>query len=85
MMEKFHWTSAAGVEIVLPRIKKIPGRLIRQHRKLEGLDFVFTLVEAVADEDTLAKIDELDLGEQNELFEKWQSAVSVGESSGSSI
>lgn len=84
MLEKFRWTSPAGVEIVLPHMKSIKSGIIRRHRKEEGVDFIFSVLEELADADTLAKVDELDTGELNTLVEKWQAEVTPGESAGSS-
>lgn len=84
--EKFHWTSPAGVEIVLPHMNKIKAGIVRRHRKSEPVDFIFSVLEEVADKDMLEKADELDTSEINDLFEAWQKAgASVGESAGSSI
>lgn len=85
MTEKFHWTAPDGTEIVLPHVGKIKSGVLRRIRKADPVDQVFTLVEAVADEETLAKIDDLDSADLNSLFEEWQKAgASVGESSRSS-
>lgn len=84
--EKFHYTSPEGVEIVLPHIDKIKGGLIRKYRKLPEIDMMFSILEDLVDEPTLAKIDDLDQTDLNALFLAWQKAgASVGESSGSSI
>ena len=83
-MEKFHWTSPAGVEIVLPHMGKIKAGIIRRHRKEEPVDFIFSVLEETADTDTLAKVDDLDQTDLNTLVEKWQAGASVGESAGSS-
>ncbi|MCY7286677.1 MAG: hypothetical protein LH624_00090 [Cryobacterium sp.] len=72
--EKFHWTSPAGVEIVLPHMNKIKAGIIRRHRKEEPVDFIFSVLEDVGDEATLAKADELEADDINDLFEKWQEA-----------
>lgn len=86
MTEKFHWTSPAGVEIVLPHMNKVKAGVLRRVRSLEPIDQMFSVLEEVADKDTLAKVDELDADHLNDLFEQWQKdAASVGESSGSSI
>ena len=83
--EKFHWTSPSGVEIVLPHMNKIKAGIVRRHRKSEPVDFIFSVLEEVADEDMLAAADELEADEINDLFEKWQeAAASVGDSAGSS-
>lgn len=82
--EKFHYTSTEGVEIVLPHVSKIKGGLIRKYRKLPELDMVYSILEDMLDEATLAKIDDLDQGELTDFIEKWQAGSPVGESSGSS-
>lgn len=84
MQERFHWTSPSGVEIVLPHMSKIKAGIIRRHRKEEGVDFIFSVLEETADEAMLAKVDELDTADLNVLVEKWQESVAPGESSGSS-
>lgn len=83
-MEKFHWTSPSGVEIVLPHMGKIKAGIIRRHRKEEPVDFIFSVLEETADTETLAKVDDLDQTDLNTLVEKWQAGASVGESAGSS-
>lgn len=84
-MEQFHWTSPSGAEIVLPHISKIKAGLLRKYRKQEEIDMVFSIIESVADEKTLALIDDLDQGDLEKFMEKWQAGSSVGESSRSSI
>jgi hypothetical protein len=84
MLEQFHWTSPAGVEIVLPHMSKIKTGIIRRHRKEEPTDFIFSVLEETADAETLAKVDDLDTTDLNTLVEKWQAGASVGESAGSS-
>lgn len=83
--EQFHWTSPAGVEIVLPHLNKIKAGIVRRHRKADVVDFIFSMLEEVADEDMLAKADDLETEEINDLFKAWQGAgASVGESVSSS-
>ncbi len=83
--EKFHWTSADGVEIVLPHMNKIKAGIIRRHRKEEPIDFIFSVLEETSDEKNLALVDQLGSDEVNRLFGAWQEAgASVGESAGSS-
>lgn len=84
MQEQFHWTSSDGVEIVLPRMSKIKAGIIRRHRKEEPGDFIFSVLEEIADTEMLAKVDDLDTADLNMLVEKWQAEVAPGESSGSS-
>lgn len=83
--EQFHWTAPNGDEIVLPHISKIKGGLLRKYRKLNEADMMFSIVEDIASEETVAQIDDLEMGDMNKLFEAWQKAsVAVGKSSGSS-
>ena len=74
MQEKFHWTAPTGAEIVLPHMNKIKGGLLRRFRKLDPVDFMFSILEEVSDKDTLAKVDELEMADMNSLFEAWQEA-----------
>lgn len=83
--EQFHWTSLNGVEIVLPHVKQIKSGLLRKYRKLNEVDMMFSILEEVIDEDMLERLDDLEQGELDDLFGKWQKAsVAVGKSSGSS-
>lgn len=85
MQEKFHWTAPSGVEIVLPHMNKIKGGLLRKYRKQDPVDFMFSILEAVADEDALAQVDDLGMADMNAMFEAWQQAgADLGKSSGSS-
>jgi hypothetical protein len=85
--KSFTWTSPGGVAVTLPSMKSIKGGVIRRNRKLEPVDFMFSVLEETADEATLAQIDDLDTSDMNALFEAWQedAQTNVGESSGSSI
>lgn len=85
MMEKFHWTSPDGVEIVLPHMNKIKAGILRKHRKSDPIDFIFSVLEDVADDKMIERVDDLDMGDIDSLFAAWQEAgASLGESSGSS-
>lgn len=82
--EKFRWTSSEGVEIVLPHMDKIKAGIIRRHRKEEPVDFIFSVLEEVGDEENIAKVDDLETPDLNALIEKWQGGAAPGESSRSS-
>lgn len=85
MPDQFTWTSPSGVTVTLPTLNDVPSGVIRRHRKSEPVDFVFSMLEEIADEAALVKLDSLSLPEVNALFEAWQEAAApVGESSGSS-
>ena len=84
MTEKFHWTSPDGVEITLPRLDQIKAGVLRRNRTKDPVDMLFSILEDVGDDETLAKVDDLSMPALNALMEKWQAEVSLGESSGSS-
>ena len=75
-----------GREIVLPHFKHVPFGVVRKLRKENEAEQMFTLVEEVADADTLAIIDTLGMADIETLFSEWQEAskVTAGESSASS-
>lgn len=84
MTEQFHYPTATG-EIIVPHVSKIKSGVLRKYRKLDEMDMVFSILEDLADADSLAKIDNLDQSELEDFVRKWQEGSSVGESSGSSI
>lgn len=88
-MEKFHHTVDIDGEehtIDLPKFSNIPFGVIRKMRKETEAEQMFMLVETIADENTLALIDQLGMGQMEDLFVAWQkdSGITVGESSASS-
>ena len=84
--EQFHHTTDAGVEITLPRFSNVPAGVIRKLRKANNLDFMFGVLEAVADEATIGAIDALGMDEVSRLATAWQKDgnVTAGESGASS-
>lgn len=83
MAGTFTWTSDSGITINLPYRGAITSGLLRRIRRLDGVDAMYTLMEEVLDEDTLAATDTLTLGEVNAMWEAWQEAT-LPESSRSS-
>lgn len=85
-LEKFHYTTADGTKITLPKyMQGINTGFIRRIRKLSDAEQMFEIIEAVADEETLAAIDELEPRELGEMYNAWQkdAGVGVGESEAS--
>lgn len=78
--ERFHFT-AGGKDYTLP--KQIPVGALRKSRNLDPLDQIFTILELVADEKTLAAIDKLDTAELTPIARDWFQGLSSGESSSS--
>lgn len=82
-LERFHFTGADGVDYTLP--KQIPAGALRKSRKAtDQLDQVFTILEEVADEATLAALDALPVGELANVAKAWMQGMTAGESSSSS-
>lgn len=82
--EKFHY-DFDGVEIVIPRFKNIPVGIIRRVRNQSEVEQIFTVLEEVTDETTLAVIDGMDTEQLQAFIAAWQgdSKVALGESSAS--
>lgn len=80
--EQFHYTLEDGRQVALPHFRHIPFGVIRKLRNEDESEQLFGLVEQVADDETLAVIDTLGMGEIEALFQAWQDAskVTVGES-----
>jgi cytoplasmic iron level regulating protein YaaA (DUF328/UPF0246 family) len=75
-----------GEEYTLPSFAAMRSGLIRQIRNMDEADALYTVLEEVADERTLARIDDMPLNELAELMQAWQAhaGVSLGESRRSS-
>lgn len=81
-MSSFTWTSPDGVKITLPPLNSLKSGVIRKYRKLDELDFMYSILESITDESELAKIDDLGLVDTEALFADWQkdSKVTVPQS-----
>lgn len=66
----------------LPRFGTWPSGLVRRVRKLSDMDATFTILEEIADPDTLAAIDEMTLEQFNKFEKDWaaHAGVTLGES-----
>lgn len=82
--ELFHHTTPHGV-ITLPPLGEVPIGVMRKARKSSGVNQLFDIIEAVADEDTLVVFDKLNANQVSALNDAWaaHSGVSTGESSAS--
>ncbi|WP_312715464.1 hypothetical protein [Corynebacterium flavescens] len=89
MLEKFHFHSeATGADITIPWIHNaITAGWLRKNRKTDPEERGWAMLEKVADEETLAAVDNLPMGEFQEFMGAWQAGpegdTSVGESSDS--
>ena len=66
-----------GEDLKLPSFKHLPGRLLRRYRKLEEMDFLYSILEELLDDEGLELLDSMDSSQQNDLFSKWQKAAKV--------
>lgn len=75
-----------GRTYTLPKFGSWSAGLVRRVRKLSDVDATFTILEEVADEETLAAIDSMSTDRFNELQQDWaeHAGVSLGESDSSS-
>ena len=69
---EFVWTSPDGAKIKLPSMSTLRGGTVRKYRKLPEVDFMFSILEDMADPAELDKIDELSTTDLNALFTAWQ-------------
>lgn len=71
-----------GKKITLPLLNKLKFGVIRKLRKLEDTEQMFSMIELVADEKTLAVIDDMDQDEIGKFMEAWNEAsgIELGES-----
>lgn len=79
-LERFHF-KAGDKDFTLP--KQIPAGALRKARNLDPLDQIFTILEEVADTETLAAIDSLSVQELTVVARDWMQGLSAGESSSS--
>lgn len=70
-----------GIEYSLSSFASLKSGLIRRIRNLDEADAFYTVLEEVADEPTLAAIDDMDMLELGEIMRAWQkhAGVSLGE------
>jgi hypothetical protein len=75
-----------GQEYTLPSFASLKSGLIRSIRNMDEADAFYTVLETIADEETLAATDDMGMAELTRVMRGWQQAaqVSLGESSGSS-
>lgn len=83
-LEKFHYDHN-GQTVVLPKFKHTPAGVVRKVRSKSEAEQIFTVLEALADDDALAIIDTMDTEQLQAFIAAWQkdSNVTVGESSAS--
>lgn len=83
--DEFEFTTVSGETVTLPAFKSIKPGLLRKTRKLDQVDQFWTILEALADDEAISIIDDLDSDEFQEFQRGWfeHSGVDLGESSAS--
>lgn len=84
--ERFHHT-VGKTKITLPKFDQVFTTFgqVREFRRLDAGEQMFTLIERAADDANLKKIDTLSIDQVKDLLVAWQrdAGVTVGESSAS--
>lgn len=76
-MSDFTWTSPAGVEVTLPPMSSITAGMLRKYRKLDEMDFMFSILEDVIAPAELEKVDTLSLDDTRAMFQAWNDGEGV--------
>lgn len=79
-LERFHYTTTTGIEVVLPKFGAMPAGVVRRNRHLEGEAQMWAMLEMWlgADSPELAALDAVPAGELVAFMEAWQKDSSVG-------
>jgi hypothetical protein len=73
---EFDWN---GATYSLLPATEIPAGVFRKVARMDNeLEAMFTIIEAVADEDALSALDEMPLAEFGEVFKRWQEHSGAG-------
>ncbi|MDO8308562.1 MAG: hypothetical protein Q7V58_09455 [Actinomycetota bacterium] len=84
-LEKFHYTTPAGVKVILPKFASLPFGVMRKVRKEGEAESMFAIIEELADPKALEQLDKMNMIEIRDLFAAWMedSKVTLGESKAS--
>lgn len=79
--DDFTYTLADGSTITVPPFNSVKPGLVRKIRKLSEVDQFFTVLETLADEDTIAVIDDMTHDEFEDFQAEWfkHAGVDLGE------
>lgn len=85
VLDDFEFTHN-GETYTLPSFATLKAGLIRRVRNMDKADGLFAVIEEVANEDTLAAVDDMTMTEFGDMLRNWQrhAGVSLGESHSSS-
>lgn len=75
--EPFVWTSPDGRTVTLQPFDRVPAGVFRKMRGLDEMQLTFGLLEAATDDEGLSVVDDLPLGDLDQLFDAWTQAAGV--------
>lgn len=71
-IEIYSYQTEDGIDIVLPL--KFKTKILRQAASLDEVEFMFYMLDNVADEANVLLIDEMDVVDFGKMFKGWQAA-----------
>lgn len=72
--EPYVWTSPDGREVTLKAFDRLPAGIFRKAKNMDEMEATFALIEAATDEAGLEVVDELPIGDLDQLFDAWSDA-----------
>ena len=76
-VEPYIWTAPDGRKVTLQPFDRIPAGVFRKARSGDELEQTFSLIEAATDEAGLEVVDDLPVGDLDQLFTAWSEAAGV--------
>lgn len=75
--EPYVWTAPDGRTVTLKAFDRIPAGVFRKARTGDELEQTFSIIEAATDEAGLEVVDDLPVGDLDQLFNAWSKATGV--------
>ena len=75
--EPFIWTSPDGRKVTFTAFSRIASGVFRKAKSMNTIEATFTIIEAGTDEAGLEVIDDLPVGDLDQLLEDWSDASEV--------
>lgn len=75
--EPFAWTAPDGRRVDLKPFDRLPTGVFRKAKSMDEMEATFALIEAATDAAGLEVIDDLAIGDLDQLFSAWSAAAGV--------
>lgn len=75
--EPYVWTAPDGRKVTLKPFDRIPAGVFRKARTGDELEQTFSIIEAATDAAGLEVVDDLPVGDLDQLFNAWSAAAGV--------